>query len=77
MSFGYGTAICPSCYMNEKHFLSLDKGYWLNRILLRLNLGEYQQQLDEYDEIVLHETMVGQEISSSQFGGFNVSSRLL
>jgi len=77
MSFGYGTAICPSCYMNEKHFLSLDKGYWLNRILLRLNLGEYQQQLDEYDEIMLHETMVEYEISSTDSGGLNVSSRFL
>ena len=77
MSFGYGTAICPSCYMSEKHFLSLDKGYWLNRILLRINLREYQQQLDEYDEIMLHETMVEHEIYSSSSGGLNVSSRSL
>ena len=32
MSFGFGEIICPECYKGEEDFISLDKGYWLNRI---------------------------------------------
>jgi len=33
MSFGFGEIICPECYKGEEDFISLDKGYWLNRML--------------------------------------------
>ena len=37
--FGYGKGICLDCYNGENKFIFLDKSYWLNRLIIRLNNG--------------------------------------
>jgi len=34
MNFGYGKAICPKCYKNDRRFLWLDQTFILNRMML-------------------------------------------
>jgi len=36
MTFGYGECICPECYNGEEKTVFFDTGYWLNRLLDRL-----------------------------------------
>ena len=75
MSFGFGTSVCPSCYVNESPFLFLDKGYLLNRMLARLYKREVQEKFDDFDEILLHGTLIEQELSTARSTGVNVSSK--
>ena len=37
LSFGYGKTICPTCYNGETEIISLDNGYWLNRLYSRIS----------------------------------------
>ena len=54
MSFGYGEAVCPECYINMEPFLTLDESYWLNRLLLRLGSVKRDHRVKEpsVEEIV-------------------------
>lgn len=55
MSFGYGTTICPNCYNGVGKIISLDQGYWLNRLLSKFIEKEpTNKKLEEYDEILLN-----------------------
>lgn len=40
MTFGFGKSICPDCYKGEDDFLFPDASYVLNRLLLRLGVGQ-------------------------------------
>lgn len=55
MSFGYGKTICPNCYNGVEKIISLDKEYWLNRLLSKIiqKNPTYKKQ-EEYDEILLN-----------------------
>ena len=63
MNFGYGTGICSDCYNNEKNFLFYDESYWLNRLYIKLLIKRVPEEIKEYDEIILHETIIEQVIS--------------
>ena len=62
MSFGYGEAICPSCYDGEYNFIFLDKSYWLNRLLSRnIEQNMFHKKREDYDEILLERMMAAED----------------
>jgi len=50
MNFGFGEAICPSCYNGEQPFLFLDDSFFLNRIIsLHLRQKSIKSKIKETD----------------------------
>ncbi len=67
MSFGYGKTICPNCYNGVEKIISLDQGYWLNRLLSKLmDIEPTSKKQEKYDEILLNYqlTAVNDEITN-------------
>ncbi len=36
MCFGYGETVCPDCYHGERHFISFDDDFILNRMMAKV-----------------------------------------
>ena len=61
LSFGYGKTICPNCYDGETEIISLDNGYWLNRLYSRLSKIGTANLEQIADEEILNEHLMAEQ----------------
>jgi hypothetical protein len=67
LSFGYGNAVCPQCFDGEDQIIFLDNTYWLNRLISRfIQPKPYPKKIDDYDEILLEQAQVSEDMEISQ-----------
>ena len=61
LSFGYGKTICPNCYDGETEIISLDNGYWLNRLYSRISKIATVNLEKIADEEILNEHLMAEQ----------------